>query len=252
MPDSPVAALRAAAGTVLRDRRWWLKTLAGGLLWSTLLGYPLAEGYQVEYIDNTRNGYGFPLPRWNDWGAKAVYGFFAIVIDFAYFTLPLLLAAAFLMCGAVALPLLGGAGGLQVLYGVLAAAVGLWFSGAWLLSVSPIAKRMFVADGNLGVSLSRAVLREALAPQTRAVYLRARLLSVPAYLPAVVLLTATGLAARASIWPVLGLLWLGLSALHLGRLVTIQLYDAAGREAERQRFEALRARAGQDAPEPRA
>ncbi len=244
VPESPAQALRTAAGTVLRDRAWWLKSLAGGLLWSTLLGYPLAEGYQVEYIDNTRNGYAFPLPRWNDWSAKAVYGFFAAVIDFGYFVLPLLAAAALLVCSALALPVIGGAGGLQVLYGTLAVAVGAWMCCAWLLSVSPIGKRRFVADGNLGAALSIAVVREALAPEARAVYFQARLLSAPAYLPAVVLLVAMWLAARVSFWPSLLLLILGLSALQAGRLVTIQLYDGASREVERRRWEALRARSG--------
>jgi len=242
MHESPHLALRTAIATVLRDRAWWSKSLAGGLLWSTLLGYPLAEGYQVEYIDNARNGYPSPLPRWNDWGTKAVYGFFAAVIDFGYFVLPLLAAAAILVCSALALPVLGGASGLRLLYSILAVAVGAWIGCAWLLSVSPIAKRRFVADGNLGTALSRAVLRESLALETRAVYLRARLLSAPAYLPAVVLLAATWLAARSSVWPALLLLVLGLAALHCGRLVTILLYDAAGREAERRRWEALRAR----------
>lgn len=244
MQDSPVQALRTAAGTVLRDRTWWLKSLIGGLLWSTLLGYPLAEGYQVEYIDNTRNGYAFPLPRWNDWGAKAVYGFFAAVIDFGYFVLPLLAAAALLVCSALALPVLGGTSGLRVLYVVLVVVVGAWMSLAWLLSVSPIAKRMFVAGGNLGTALSQAVVREALAPETRGLYLRARLLSALVYLPAMLLLGAMWLFARVSIWPALGLLVLGLAALQAGRLVTIQLYDAAGREVERRRWEALRARSG--------
>jgi hypothetical protein len=241
---SPALALRTAAGTVLRDRAWWLKSLVGGLLWSTLVGYPLAEGFQVEYIDNTRNGYAFPLPRWSDWSTKALYGFLAAVIDFGYFVLPILAAGAVMVCSALALPVLGGVGGLEALYTVLAVAVGAWMCLVWLLSLSPIAKRRFVADGNFGSTLSQAIWREALAPDARGVYLRARLLSAVTYLPAAALLAATWMAARVSFWPALVLLVLGLSALQAGRLVAIQLYDAAGREIERRRWEALRARSG--------
>jgi hypothetical protein len=236
-------SLKTALSSVHRDRRCWQKSLIGGALWLTIIGYPLVEGYQIESIENTNNGYPTPLPRWNDLGSKAVQGIFAFVIDFFFFVFPVMLGGMFLFCGILALGLAGVAGGgLQIVGGVAAAALGLWACFAWGSSVSPVAKRLYVSDGQPGQSLSAKPLRLALEPEARAVYLQARVQSLPLYLLPLALLIAAIQAADWSGWLTLFLLWLALSALLYARLVVVQLYDAAAREIQRRKFEAFRAR----------
>jgi hypothetical protein len=72
------------------------------------------------------------------------------------------------------------------------------------------------------------LLRETRRPAARAIYRSARLRSLPAYLPAVLLFAACWLVA----WPfVLALIWLALSALCYAHLVVVQLYVAADAQA---------------------
>jgi hypothetical protein len=67
-------------------------------------------------------------------------------------------------------------------------------------------------------------VRAALAPRARRVYLRARLQSLPAYLPALLLIVA----GRFVYWPFnLLTLWLTCSALLYAHLAVVQLYVAA-------------------------
>ena len=65
-------------------------------------------------------------------------------------------------------------------------------------------------------------------PAARAIYRSARLRSLPAYLPAVLLFAASWLVT----WPfVLALIWLALSALCYAHLVVVQLYAAANAQS---------------------
>ena len=86
--------------------------------------------------------------------------------------------------------------------------------------------------------MSMRAMREALRPGARAVYLRARLVSLPAYLPAIALGALTFLAASRLTIPgtlliVMLLIWLTLSALLYAHLIVVQVYVAAERELER-------------------
>lgn len=236
-------SLRKAITTIHRDREWGRKILIGGALWLTVVGYPIVEGYQIESIDNTRSGYPTPLPRWSDLGTKMVQGIFGLLIDFFYFTFPLLAGAMLLLCSGLALSLTGATSGLiQVVGQTIGLVILVWLLLAWLLSVSPIGKRLFVGEGQPNQALSSKTVRSALSQEARGVYLRARLQSLPFYLVPLALLTVAWISADQSWWQAVPLAWLGLSALLYARLITVQLYDLAAREVERRRFEAFRAR----------
>lgn len=238
-----MSSLRKAIATIHQDRAWWHKVLVGGALWLTIVGYPIVEGYQIESIDNTKNGYPTPLPRWNDPGTKAVQGLFGLLIDFFYFIFPLLTGLLLLLCSALTLSLTGAAGGLLTFTGeVIGLLLLLWLVLVWSISVSPVGKRLFVGEGQPNQALSSKVARITLGAEARAIYFQARLQSLPVYALAIVILSAAWLSADRLGWLALPLLWLGLSALHYARLVAVQLYDAAAREVERRRFEAFRAR----------
>lgn len=236
-------SLKTALATVHRDRQWWQKSLIGGALWLTIVGYPFVEGFQIESIENTNHGYPSPLPRWNDFGTKAVQGLFAFVIDFFFFAFPVLLGGMFLLCSGLALGLAGVQGlGLQIFGTAAAVVIGLWICSAWLSSVSPVAKRLYVSEGQPGAALSTRPLRQALERESRLVYFQTRLQSLPLYLVPLALLIVTLQTIDVSGWLTLMLLWLTLSALVYARLVAVQLYDAAAREIQRRKFEAFRAR----------
>jgi hypothetical protein len=238
-----MASLKTALSIVHRDRQWWQKSLIGGALWLTVVGYPFAEGFQIESIENTNNGYPSPLPRWNDLGTKAVQGLFAFVIDFFFFVFPMLIGGMFLLCSGLALSLTGVEGpGIQIFGTAAAVAIGLWICVAWLSSISPVAKRLYVTDGQPGVALSTKPLRQALERESRAVYFQTRLQSLPLYLVPLALLILTLQTIDWSGWLTLLLLWLTLATLFYVRLVVVQLYDAAAREIQRRKFEAFRAR----------
>jgi hypothetical protein len=236
-------SFKQAWTTVHRDSAWWRKALIGGALYLTLLGAPIAEGYQLESIDNTNRGFPTPLPRWNDLGSKAVQGLFGLLIDIAFFIFPLLAAGLVVVCSAIGLVVVGAdarlARGIAIGASML---VGGWWLLMWLLSVSPIGKRMFVHEGQPGAGVSRKTLQTAWEPTARPIWLRARLHSLPPYLPALLLLAGAWRAVNYNTWLGLGLLWLALSAIFYARLITIQLYAAAASLIQRRRFEALRGR----------
>ena len=221
------------------DRDWWWKVLFGGAFWLTIIGWPVVEGHQLESIENTQRGFPTPLPRWNALGDKAVVGIFALVIDFFYFVFPLLVGGMLLFCGTLAVTLTGSGEAARVVALLAVGAMGLYIAGAWLLSASPVAKQRYVADGELAVVLGGELVRELLRQPARGIYLRARLLSLPPYVLALGLLVASFWISGRSVAGGLLIGWLALSALVYARLVTIQLYFAAGRAIQSRRFEML-------------
>jgi hypothetical protein len=233
--------LRTALATVRRDPGWWHKLLVGGLLASTGIGLIMVEGYAIESLDNTRNGFATPLPRWRDWSLKAIQGMFGLIIDFFYFLFPILLGGLLLGCGAIGLALFGGAPALRIVGWVIGGGVVVWLVAMWLLGVSPVAKQVYVAEGVPRESLGGKPIRTVLEANARGLYARARLHSVPPYLVACALLVAAWYAQRWSGWLALVIVWIGLAALLGARLVTIQLYGAATQQLDRQRTQQRRA-----------
>lgn len=234
-------SLRTALTTIHRDPGWWHKMLVGGLVWMTGVGMIVAEGYQIESLDNTRSGYPTPLPLWRDWGTKAIQGLFALVIDFFFFLFPVLFGGLLWACSAIMVALIDASAALRPVGLIVMGAVVLWLVVMWLLGVSPIAKQFYVNDGLPKDALSSKVMRTALAAPGRGLYLRARLHSIPPYLLAVAVLFMAWYAQRWGSIPALVILWLGLAVLLYARLVAIQLYQSASQQVERRRWEARRA-----------
>jgi hypothetical protein len=221
--------LRTAIATIHRDRFWWRTVLIGGALSCTVIGYPWVAGLVMESLENTRNGVPTPLPRWHDWSTRYLIGLFAILIDILFFALPVFGIGLLLACGGGALAI-AGAGWLMWMAPAGLVVLLVYELAVFASGVAPIGRTMFADAGQLEDVLSTKPLRMALRPATRAVYMRARLQSLPAYLPALLLLLAAWLVS----WPInLLVIWLALSALVYAHLVVVQLYVIADREVRR-------------------
>ena len=129
------------------------------------------------------------------------------------------------------------AGGIETALAVIFGAAGFAVIGLFLASVSPAGRLIFARDGRVEEAISAATLRWTLGEPQRAVFFRARLASLPAYLPALALGGVTFAAARPSfpgqLAAILLGLWLMLSALVYAHLVVVQLYVGAEKEIER-------------------
>ncbi|HEU5101169.1 MAG TPA: DUF4013 domain-containing protein [Roseiflexaceae bacterium] len=219
--------LRTALTNIHRDPHWWRKVLIGGALTATLVGYPWVAGYEVESLENTRKGFATPLPRWSDWANRYVIGLLAALIDILFFVLPVFGLGLLFLCGGGAL-VIAGVGWAALLAPATLVLLLLYELVVFATGVAPIGRLIYAEDGRIEDALSRRPLREALRPGARALYWRARLQSLPAYLPALLLIGASWLVG----WPYALLpLWLALSALCYAHLVVVQLYVAADREA---------------------
>ncbi|MCS7221289.1 MAG: DUF4013 domain-containing protein [Anaerolineae bacterium] len=88
-----------AFGFVFEDPEWLIKVLVGGLvilggvlLSPILVGFFLLfvlEGYSIQLLKNVRDGLKHPLPRWDNWGDKAVKGLKLFVI-FLIWAIPII------------------------------------------------------------------------------------------------------------------------------------------------------------------
>jgi hypothetical protein len=220
-------SLRTALANVHRDPHWWRKVLIGGALTATFVGYPWVAGYEMESLENTRKGFATPLPRWSDWANRYVIGLLAALIDILFFVLPVFALGLLFLCGGGALAI-AGVGRASLLAPATLALVLLYELAIFASGVAPIGRLIYAEDGRIEDALSRRPLREGTRPGARALYRRARLQSLPAYLPALLLIGASWLAG----WPyALLLIWLALSALCYAHLVVVQLYVAADRDA---------------------
>jgi hypothetical protein len=186
----------------------------------------------IESLDYTRRGFPTPLPPWREWSIRYISGLFAALIDFVFFLLPILVAGLFGFCAAVIFLAAGEPAGWLA---AIAIVVALYELAMFALGVAPVSRLIYVESGHAEDALSGRPLREALRPGARAIYARARLSSLPAYLPALVLLLAAWAVARSAfpgVWVVaLLLIWLASSALLYAHLVVVQLYAAAEQEA---------------------
>ena len=219
--------LRSALATIHRDPHWWRTLLIGGALMATVIGYPWVAGHEIASMENTRKGFATPLPRWDDWGNRYVIGLLAVLIDIIFFVLPVFGFGLLFLCGAGILAI-SGVGWASWLAPAGLAALLLYQLAMFATGVAPVGRLIYAEAGNIEEALSARPLREACRPAARAIYGRARLQSLPAYLPALLLFATIQLVA----WPFsLLLTWLGLSALCYAHLVVVQLYVAAKAEA---------------------
>jgi hypothetical protein len=219
--------LCSALSTIHRDPHWWRTVLIGGALMATVVGYPWVAGFEIESLENTRKGFATPLPRWGDWANRYVIGLLAVLIDIMFFVLPVFGFGLLFLCGGGILAISGIEWTIWVAPAGLVALL-LYQLAMFALGVAPVGRLIYAEAGNIEDALSTRPLREVRRPAARAIYWRARLQSLPAYLPALLLFVASWLAA----WPLaLLLLWLGLSALCYAHLAVVQLYVVAEREA---------------------
>jgi hypothetical protein len=164
-------------------------------------------------------------------------GMFAWIIDFLFYVMPLMIAGVLFFCVAFSAVLSNSPGLAGQLFAVLGAILALYLAFVFLSSVSMVGRLIYVQDASPEHAMSMRSLREALRPGARAVYFKARLTSLPAYLPAVALGGLTFLVANLTIPGILAivplLIWLTLSALIYAHLIVVQIYVAAERELER-------------------
>jgi hypothetical protein len=232
--------LRTALTNIHADRLWWRKVLVGGALYCSVLGYPFAAGFIVENMDNARKGYPTPLPPWNDWGTRYLLGLFAGIIDFLFFAMPVLLAGMLFFCVGIGSVIAGSEAfanlaGPVVLSGILVVQALMFAVG-----VAPVGRLIYIEEGGPERAMSAASLQEALRPQARAIYVRARLASLPAYGPLVFVLgglwlVITGMLPGGGYLAVL-LVWLAGCALFYAHLVVCQIYAAADKALEQRGF----------------
>lgn len=225
--------LREAAANIHNDPSWWRQVLLGGALQLTVVGYPWAAGLEVESLDNIRKGYPTPLPPAFDHSSRYVIGIFALLIDFVFFLLPVLISGLILFCSAVVFVL--ASGNTITWLWVIGVVLAIYELCIFATGAAPIARIMYAEQGFAEDALSSKPLREALRPGARSIYTQARLRSLPAYLPALLLVLAIVLVINlnppALLFIVIALLWLASSALLYAHLIVVQLYGAAHREA---------------------
>ncbi len=231
--------LRRAMATVHGDRQWWLLCLGYGFAAATGLGLPLAAGFVMESLDNSRRGYPTPLPPWTDPLTRYFTGFFALLIDFAFFLLPILIGALLMLCASIAL-VIGAFGGEPIVSTIL-----LWIGGiaaAFILlmffsGVAPAGRLRFAREGRIEEAISGDTWRWTTSVHGRRPFLQARLASLPAYLPAIVAAVATVSLSREAFTgqtaAIAAGLWLTMAALVYAHLVVVQLYVAAEKEVQR-------------------
>ncbi|GIV95878.1 MAG: hypothetical protein KatS3mg057_0535 [Herpetosiphonaceae bacterium] len=233
-----VATLRQALRHIFGDRRWPIKVIIGGALSTTILGMPFSQGFLIESMDNSRRGFPTPLPPWAEWSTKYVLGVLGFVIDFIYFIAPILFAGVLLFCVATFELLTASGATIITLVPPIAGLIVILVSFSF--SFSPVAKLILTEDGDLEKALSGKPIRHALSRPARGIYARARLATLPGYLPA--------LAAALLFWEVistsssLGLaalaFWLLNSTLLFAHLIVVQIYTVAAGVVRRVEFEA--------------
>ncbi len=234
------ATLRESLQTVLADRRWPLKVALGGLFMLTGLGIILPQGFMIEHLDNSRRGFRTPMPIWRQFGDKSIMGLLALVFDFAYFVLPLLAATMLLFCAVFPLVLNSSATSSLGVWLVTSLMVCIW-GAAFSLSLSPLAKVHFAKDGDMQAFLSLRGIRHVWGALNRRIYLQARIVTLPLYLPA--LSFGLGLNVQLRATPV-SALWLlvwawGLAcSLFWAWLVVSQVYLRVAQVAEDREIDA--------------
>ncbi len=223
--------LRTAAGYLHADPHWWRKILIGGALSLTLVGGVFGAGLVVEQMDNARRGFPTPMPPWVAWSSRALIGLFALMVDVLYLLMPWLVALILFFCGAFALVLAGDGAQANTIASVFGAILTAWMLVVFLLGVAPLGRLIFIDDSGPERALSSAPLREALRRDAWRLYLRARIVSLPAYGPFVALASLSGWIATLDgpgVAPgLLVALWLTSSALLYAHLIVAHVYVIA-------------------------
>lgn len=224
--------LRTAFRNIHGDRRWWQKTLVGGALMLTLVGFPWVAGFAVESLDNAKRNFPTPLPPWHDWSTRYIIGLLALLIDFIFFVFPVLIAGVVLLCSGLIVTITNTSIGGTLVTAVVVV-LALFEMIVFAIGVSPVGRLLYVDDGRIEEAVGGRTLQRALNPAQRGTFARARLRSLVGYIPVVVLGVLLWLSLRAGIpgapLITLVLLWLAASALFYAHLLVVQLYAGAAR-----------------------
>jgi hypothetical protein len=238
--------LTTAIQHIHRDPFWWRSVLIGGACMTTIFGWPLAGGLVVEHMENGSKGYPTPLPPWVDKGTRYIIGIFALIIDFVLFLLPLFIAGSLLICAIVGtLFAYGGSdasgNAFQTVASLIIGIVALYELALFLLGASPLARMKYIEEGRIEQAIGNDAMRAALKSEGRPFYLKARLVSLPAYLPMLILVGIfwgiTFLSFSGQLFVLLILAWLILSALLYAHLVVGQVYVLAEQEYQNWEYE---------------
>lgn len=225
--------LRTVLANIHADPGWWKQVLLGGALSLSIIGAPWSAGLVMESMDNTRKGYPTPLPPNIDWGTRYIIGFFAIIIDFVFFLLPILAVGVLFVCGATVFVFGGSSLSPNALFLGVGGVLGLYQLTLFALGVAPVGRLIYAREGRAEDALGSHTVRETLRPGARGAYAHARIQSLPAYLPAALLALAAWFSSSA-VFPGAGLLtlvllWLTFSAWLYAHLVVAQLYASISR-----------------------
>jgi hypothetical protein len=162
-----------------------------------------------------------------------------------FFVLPAFAIGLVVFCGALT-ALINAAAPYGWLAPIGIAALLLCELAMFLAGVAPVGRLIYAEEGRAEEAMSMRTLQEALHPGARRVYARARLRSLPAYVPALLLALACWLVGRGTFpgaLPVAALLlWLTLSALLYAHLAVVQIYATAERATRYDDLDAFAAR----------
>jgi hypothetical protein len=219
--------LRDAIRVIHADKYWWRAVGIAGLCASTLVGYPIAAGFVVEHLDNTRKGYDRPLPPFVDWSTRWLLGFFAVLIEFVFYVIPAMVTGMVFFCFGLTLLMQQTTGQVQTLW-VFAGIFATWCFGVFMSGVSPIGRLVYVDDSGPERCLSGFPLRESFRRGARSRYFAARIQSLPLYIIPLLLLVSipTIIDAGGIVAWVVGptVIWLFWCSIVYAHLVVMQIY----------------------------
>lgn len=228
--------LRRALRTIHADKRWWHAIGLGGLFSMTLFGHPLAAGLVVEHMDNTRKGYASPLPPFYDWTTRWLMGLFAVLVDFVYFVMPLMVMGMLFFCGGLTL-LMARTDESQ--FGILTVFAGgllAWWLFVFASGISAVGRLIYLDDSGPERALTGFPLREAVRRGAWRFYGKARVASLPLYIVPVAIAAAIPFVLRldsivgVAIAIVFG--WLFCSSLVYAHVGTMLIYGEVNRELQ--------------------
>lgn len=228
--------LRRALRTIHADTRWWHAIGLAGLCSMTLFGYPLAAGLVVEHMDNTRKGYATPLPPFYDWTTRWLMGLFAVLVDFVYFVMPLMVMGMLFFCGGLTLLMARTDEGEFGILIVLAGALLAWWLFVFGSGISAVGRLVYLDDGGPERALTGFPMREALRRGAWRFYGKARIASLPLYIAPIVFATAIPVIVRLD--SLLGIAlavvfgWLFCSSLVYAHVGTMLIYGDVNQELQ--------------------
>jgi hypothetical protein len=226
--------LRKALAIIHSDKAWWQAIGIAGLASMTIFGYPLATGLVVEHMENTRKGFASPLPPFIDWSTRWLMGLFALLIDFLFYVMPLMIAAFLFFCGGLTLLVRSTDTGQDVLVWSFIGGLGGWWLIMFLSGVSAVGRLIYLDDSGPERALTGFPLREAFRTGARRYYLRARLASLPLFIVQIALVACLPSVLDMGGWigqiGAVLLAWLFLSSLVYANVVTMLIYHQVDQE----------------------